>query len=51
MSGELIIVTDEKVFEHASQWSVLAAEVRNYDNKVSAHLEVPRMESMTSIEP
>ncbi len=43
-SGELI-TADENVFEHASRWSVLAAEVKDYDDKVSVHLEVPGMEA------
>lgn len=42
-SGELI-TAEENIFEHSSHWSVLAAEVKNYDNKVEVRLEVPGME-------
>ena len=42
-SGELI-TADENVFKHASRWSVLAAEVKDYDDKVSVQIEVPGME-------
>lgn len=43
-SGELI-TSEDNVFEYASRWSVLAAEVKEYDEKVLVQLEVPGMES------
>ncbi len=42
-TGELI-TDDDEIFEHSSRWSVLAAEVKDYDDKVSVRLEVPGMD-------
>ncbi|MDH3610013.1 MAG: Hsp20/alpha crystallin family protein [Gammaproteobacteria bacterium] len=41
-SGELI-TADENILKHSSRWSVLACEVREYDDKVQVSLEVPGM--------
>lgn len=43
-SGELI-TADENILKHSSRWSVLACEVRDYDDSVSVCLEVPGMEA------
>lgn len=43
-SGNLI-TADENIMKYSSRWSVLASEVRDYDDKLIVNLEVPGMEA------